>query len=367
MFMFEIAGAKVLYTGDFSSHDDRHLVGAEVPPITPDVLIVESTYGVQVHEERVRREKRFTQFVHRTVAQGGRCLIPVFALGRAQELLLILEEYWAEHPELQHVPIYYASSLAKKCMTIFQTYINMMNQRIQREYEVSNPFVFNFIKSLKSADHLDDSGPVVVMASPAMLQSGLSRQLFDRWASDEKNGVIIPGYCVEGTLAKAIMSSPPTVTTMAGDEIPFRMPVEYTSFSAHSDYTQTSEFIRNTRPKYIILVHGDPQEMQRLQRKLNNEHEDQIKIYTPRNTETVELTFQSEKMAKVVGSLATNRLENGDVVSGVLVSKDFDHSIISPEDLETFTDLTTSTIVQRQFLPFRSTFGLFFPHGDANV
>ena len=54
--------------------------------------------------------------VHETVSRGGRCLIPVFALGRAQELLLILDEYWAAHPELHDIPIYYASSLAKKCM-----------------------------------------------------------------------------------------------------------------------------------------------------------------------------------------------------------------------------------------------------------
>ena len=58
----------------------------------------------------------FTAKIHETVSRGGRCLIPVFALGRAQELLLILDEYWAAHPELHDIPIYYASSLAKKCM-----------------------------------------------------------------------------------------------------------------------------------------------------------------------------------------------------------------------------------------------------------
>ena len=58
----------------------------------------------------------FLAKVHDTVTRGGRCLIPVFALGRAQELLLILDEYWSAHPELHDIPIYYASSLAKKCM-----------------------------------------------------------------------------------------------------------------------------------------------------------------------------------------------------------------------------------------------------------
>lgn len=90
MWMIEIAGVKVLYTGDFSRQPDRHLLGAETPTMSPDVLIVESTYGIQVHEPRRQREVRFTKMVHEIVSRGGRCLIPVFALGRAQELLLIL-------------------------------------------------------------------------------------------------------------------------------------------------------------------------------------------------------------------------------------------------------------------------------------
>ena len=202
MFLIEIAGVKVLYTGDYSREEDRHLMAAETPPTTPDVLICESTYGVQVHEPRHERERRFTTLVYDIVRRGGRCLIPSFALGRAQELLLILDEYWEAHPELHNIPIYYASSLAKKCMSVYQTYINMMNSRIREQFSISNPFVFKHISNLKNIEHFDDVGPCVMMASPGMLQSGLSRELFEQWASDKRNGVIIAGYCVEGTLAK---------------------------------------------------------------------------------------------------------------------------------------------------------------------
>jgi cleavage and polyadenylation specificity factor subunit 3 len=108
--------------------------------------------------------------VHDIVRRGGRCLIPVFALGRAQELLLILDEYWEAHQELWNIPIYYASTLAKKCMSVYQTYINMMNERIRAQFSISNPFIFKHISNLKSMEHFDDSGPCVVMASPGMLQ-----------------------------------------------------------------------------------------------------------------------------------------------------------------------------------------------------
>ena len=97
-------------------------MAAELPNVHPDVLIIEATYGTHIHEPREERETRFTTLVQDIVSRGGRCLIPVFALGRAQELMLILDEYWANHPDLHEVPIYYASSLAKRCMTVYQVF-----------------------------------------------------------------------------------------------------------------------------------------------------------------------------------------------------------------------------------------------------
>lgn len=85
-----------------------------------------------MHEPRKVREARFTERVAQAVRRGGRVLLPVFALGRAQELLLILDEYWEAHPDLQEVPIYYASMLAKRCMSVYQTYINMMNDNVKK-------------------------------------------------------------------------------------------------------------------------------------------------------------------------------------------------------------------------------------------
>jgi cleavage and polyadenylation specificity factor subunit 3 len=74
----------------FSVEDERHLKIAEIPSISPDVLIIESTYGVSKNEGRIDREFRFIQSVTRIVELGGRALIPIFALGRVQELLIIL-------------------------------------------------------------------------------------------------------------------------------------------------------------------------------------------------------------------------------------------------------------------------------------
>jgi len=375
MFMIEIAGVRVLYTGDFSREEDRHLMAAELPSIRPDVLIVESTYGTHIHEKREEREHRFTSTVHTIVGRGGRCLIPVFALGRAQELLLILDEYWAAHPELHEIPIYYASSLAKKCMAVYQTFVNAMNERIRRQIAVNNPFVFKHISNLKGIDHFDDIGPCVVLASPGMMQSGLSRELFEMWCTDPKNGCIVAGYCVEGTLAKHILSEPEDIQTMAGQRLKLKMDVSYISFSAHTDYKQTSGFIRALRPPHVVLVHGEANEMGRLKAALVREYEsieDELSddleklsiektkplFYNPRNTAKVELFFRGEKMAKVMGSLAEEKPQDGCKVSGILIKRNFNYHIVSPNDLTKYTDMTMSTVNQRMSVFYSGTFSL---------
>ncbi|TPX30411.1 hypothetical protein SmJEL517_g06025 [Synchytrium microbalum] len=361
MFLIEIAGVRVLYTGDYSREEDRHLMAAEKPAnVNPEVLICESTYGVQSHWPRMEREAMFTRLVHDIVQRGGRCLIPVFALGRAQELLLILDEYWQAHPELHSVPIYYASSLAKKCMAIYQTYIHMMNARIRKQFAISNPFVFKHISNLKSMEQFDDVGPCVMMASPGMLQNGLSRELLELWCVDKRNGLIVPGYVVEGTLAKSILSEPDEIPTMTGGKLPRRLSVHYISFSAHVDFTQNSAFIHDVGAPHLVLVHGDSNEMNRLAQAMRSrfqERDESVTVYTPRNCEDVDLYFRGEKMAKA-RAMPASMPKPGTIVSGVLVQRDFQYRIVAPEDLPEFTSLSTVTIRQRQRVPCRAPFNL---------
>ncbi|KAG6573603.1 Cleavage and polyadenylation specificity factor subunit 3-I, partial [Cucurbita argyrosperma subsp. sororia] len=331
MFMVDIAGVRVLYTGDYSREEDRHLRAAEMPQFSPDVCIIESTYGVQLHQPRHIREKRFTDVVHSTISQGGRVLIPAFALGRAQELLLILDEYWANHPELHNVPIYYASPLAKRCLTVYETYTLSMNDRIQNAK--SNPFRFKYISPLKSIEVFKDVGPSVVMASPGGLQSG--------------------------TLAKTIINEPKEVTLMSGLMAPLNMQVHYISFSAHADYAQTSAFLEELMPPNIILVHGEANEMGRLKQKLMSKFADRnTKILTPKNCQSVEMYFNSQKMAKTIGKLAENTPEVDETVSGLLVKKGFAYQIMAPDDLHIFSQLSTANIYQRITIPYTNAFNV---------
>jgi len=355
-YMIEIAGVKVQFTGDFSREEDRHLMAAEIPPMKPDILIMESTYGTHLHEKREEREARFTGTIHDIINRGGRCLIPVFALGRAQELLLILDEYWAEHPELHDVPIYYASSLAKKCMMVYQTYTDAMNAKIRKQFNKRNPFKFAHITNLKSIEQFDDQVPSVVLASPGMMQNGISRELFEKWCTDRRNGVILAGYFVEGTMAREIMTNPEEIQTLQGQKLPLKMQVEYMSFSAHVDYRQISEFVRAIKPPHIVLVHGEANEMGRLKQALENEYEDDnetdITFHMPKNTEKVRFYFRGEKNAKVVGQLAHSQPKQDQEVEGVLVRKNYNYKIVAPSDLESHAELAQSVVKQRMSINF---------------
>ena len=233
MFLIEIEGVKILYTGDYSREEDRHLNPAEFPQCDVQILIVESTYGTQPHEPRKNRETRFTKAVSEVVERGGRCLLPVFALGRAQELLLILEEYWEAHPHLHKIPIYYASSLVSKCTALFESYFNLMNVTFRQQLERGhNPFThLKHITTLKKQpekpNEFPDTQPAVVMASPGMLQKGFSRDLFERWCGDDKNGVVFTGYAVEGTLAQKVINGVKEFSSTAKDAKPMVMKMSY--------------------------------------------------------------------------------------------------------------------------------------------
>ncbi|KAI1084022.1 beta-lactamase-like protein [Whalleya microplaca] len=391
MFLIEIAGLNIFFTGDYSREQDRHLVSAEVPRgVKIDVLITESTYGVSTHVPRVEREQALMKSITNILNRGGRVLMPVFALGRAQELLLILDEYWGKHQEFQKIPIYYASNLARKCMVVYRTYVGAMNDNIKRlfrermaEAEAAGdsagnggPWDFKYIRSLKNLDRFDDVGGCVMLASPGMLQNGVSRELLERWAPNEKNGVIITGYSVEGTMAKQIVQEPDQIQAVmsrntnavrrapgADSEkimIPRRCSVAEYSFAAHVDGQENKEFIEEVRAPVVILVHGEQHNMMRLKSKLlslNAGKTEKVKVYSPRNCEELRIPFKTDKVAKVVGKLASipppRQLpapddQGAELIAGVIVQNDFKMSLMDPEDLREYAGLTTSTIACRQ-------------------
>lgn len=204
-----------------------------------------------------------------------------------------------------------------------------------------------------------------MMASPGFMQSGVSRELLERWAPDRRNGLIVTGYSVEGTMARSILKEPDEITALSGQRLPLNMSVEYISFSAHVDFTQNSKFIDEIKAQHIVLVHGEQNNMSRLKAALQGRYSDRaedIKIHTPRNCEPLNIKFRGERMARAIGSIATKPPKQDDVLSGLLISKDFVYTILDPSDLLDFTGLSTSTIVQRQRVALHINWSLIVYH-----
>ncbi|CAI9099598.1 OLC1v1036446C1 [Oldenlandia corymbosa var. corymbosa] len=305
--------------GDYSTEEeDRHIPAAEVPQFSPDVCIIESLEFKLMSRDTCERSDSLNSSATRFLKA---------------ELLLILEEYWSKHPELHSVNIYYASSLAQRCMKVYQTFVNSMKDNGASDH----CFDFKNISYLKSINNFSDVGPSVVMASP--------------------------GYVVEGTLAKTIINEPKEVTLMSGMTVPLKIKVHSVSFSAHADSVQTSKFLKSLMPPNIILVHGEANEMERLKQKLATSvfAAGNTKIITPKNCQSVEIFFTSEKMVKVFGKkLAGKRPEVSDTVSGLLVKKGFTNQIMAPvdDDVHVKSQLSTATVTQRITIPYSGGFAL---------
>ncbi|EKE40943.1 hypothetical protein ENUP19_0054G0033 [Entamoeba nuttalli] len=360
MFCIEINGVKILYTGDFSGETDRHLQAAEVPPFQIDVMMCESTYGIIEQESRIDRENAFIRQIIEILKRGGKCLIPVFSLGRAQEFELILEEYWQNHKDLWSVSIFFFSSIAKKCTTYFEKFTSFMNQELRKK--TKQAFDFKFIREGSSSvdDGAIDYKPCVVMASPGMLQDGISRKIFERWCTDKKNGVIIPGYCVEGTLAKdLILDSTKPFINSEGDQVVPKCSVTEISFCAHSDFAHTRKFIGNVKPKHLVLIHGEGKSMEQLHNALKKEYPE-LNIYMPCNTQPIKIPIQPKHEVRLLGEIASNILkmeeekkEKEIIFNAVYLqnTKDVDTVVVKAKDVERFSSFHSNEIYQHLYFP----------------
>jgi integrator complex subunit 11 len=129
---------------------------------------------------------------------------------------------------------------------------------------------------------------MVVFATPGMLHAGLSLQIFKRWAPNENNMVIMPGYCVSGTVGSKVLSGQKKIELENGHVVDVKMAVEYMSFSAHADAKGIMQLIHYCQPKNVLLVHGEAAKMEFLQQKINKEFG--IQCYMPANGETCTIT-----------------------------------------------------------------------------
>eukprot|EP00292_Cryptomonas_paramecium_P007142 CAMPEP_0113730174 /NCGR_PEP_ID=MMETSP0038_2-20120614/43010_1 /TAXON_ID=2898 /ORGANISM="Cryptomonas paramecium" /LENGTH=446 /DNA_ID=CAMNT_0000662201 /DNA_START=21 /DNA_END=1358 /DNA_ORIENTATION=+ /assembly_acc=CAM_ASM_000170 len=273
MFYIRVGPHSIVYTGDYNMTPDRHLGSANCDRLRPDLMITESTYATTIRDSKRCRESDLLKQVSECVRAGGKVLIPVFALGRAQELCLLLDSYW-ERTGLT-VPIYFSAGLTERANWYYKLFISWTNQKIKNTFVKRNVFDFLHIRPFDRS-LVDQPGPMVLFATPGMLHGGLSMEVFVKWAPNPNNLVIMPGYCVAGTLGHKVLSNggKPQVIEWAeaeGGRLHVRCKVKHLSFSAHADAKGIMTLIRQVDPKSVMLVHGEKKKMEFLKSRIQTE------------------------------------------------------------------------------------------------
>lgn len=305
MFEVRVGNQSVVYTGDYNMTPDRHLGAAWIDKCRPDVLITESTYATTIRDSKRCRERDFIKKVHGCLDKGGKVLIPVFALGRAQELCILLETYW-ERMQLQY-PIYFSLGLTEKANNYYQLFITWTSQKIKKTFVERNMFDFKHIKPFDRS-FIDKPGPMVVFATPGMLHAGLSLQVFKKWAPFEQNMIIIPGYCVAGTVGHKVLAGQKKIELENKQMLDVKLSVEYMSFSAHADAKGIMQLITNCEPKNVVLVHGENGKMVFLKNQIEKEFN--IDCFKPANGETITIKTQLTVPASISVELLKNEKSN---------------------------------------------------------
>ncbi|QQK74912.1 MBL fold metallo-hydrolase [Salicibibacter cibarius] len=263
MFSLMGGGAELLVSGDLSFKAGRTISGANVPRhLKPDVVIMESTYGNRAHTDRHTEEKRLAEHVAEVIAGGGFALVPAFALGRAQEVLLVLQDYM-DKGLIPEFPIY-VDGLVTPVSRVYRQYPQFLKgnlaHRVYREGDV-------FLKEgrcqavhPKEREAILQGKPACIVASSGMLTGGASSWYAEQLIGNDKNAVLLTGYQDEESPGKALLDVAEGKTeelSINGTPYEAKARISKYGLSAHADASEMQLFIQQLAPTHTLLVHGD--------------------------------------------------------------------------------------------------------------
>ncbi len=259
----------IVYTSDFKFGKTRLLDKAAYQFPRVEVLIMESTYGGREDKmpSREETERTFIDIVRRTLERGGKVLIPVLSVGRAQEIMVVLDEAM-KSGKLPAVPVF-IEGLLIEATAIHTAFPEYLSKELQKKiYRDENPFVSEYFTAVTSPSQrieiAQQKEPCIIMATSGMLTGGPVMEYFRYLADDPRNSIIFVSYQIEGTLGRRILDGLREVHMMSPEGklevIKVRMEVhKVDGFSGHSDRSQLLAYVKNIEPKpeRIVLCHGE--------------------------------------------------------------------------------------------------------------
>lgn len=231
---------RVVYTGDFKLSPQLLHKGAEV--VKSDVLIIESTYATQEHQDRKKVVKDFIDGVKRTLDNGGTALVPAFAVGRSQELLALLYQ----HDLAQYTFFDGMSKDATQIVLNSPSYVG--------NYDLLSKAARNVNWINEREDRKEAlNGPSVILTTGGMLHGGPVLDYITKLNPNSE--IFLTGFQQEGTNGKTLMEDGTIIIQGVKHRIP--QPVSFNDFSAHAGMSDLFEYVKKSDPKAVVCVHGD--------------------------------------------------------------------------------------------------------------
>lgn len=295
MIGLESSEGNVLVSGDISLDNQRTIPGLTVPRFPPHLLVLEATYGNRLHANRQQEEKGLAEAVAQTVAAGGHALVPAFALGRAQEVLLLLQGF-QQAGRIPGFPIWVDGMVRSICQTYlnFPEYLKGPVKRLVLTGQ--NPFyreksAVRPVNNAVQREKILSGAPCCIVASSGMLSGGPSQFYAARLAEDEKNAILLCGYQDEespGHLLLALAENPKEEFLLNGVPTRLKCRVAKYGLSAHADAGELSSLVSQLKPRRVVLVHGEKEARQALAGQLAPRHA----VSMPDNGEELRFTFR---------------------------------------------------------------------------
>jgi len=289
----------IVYTGDYKYGKTMLLESASSMFPRAETLITESTYGApeDIMPEREGVEEKLVQIINEAAEKGGKVLIPVPAVGRAQEIMLVLDNYM-KTGRLKELPIY-LEGMILEATAIHTAYPEYLAREIRDQilHHDVNPFQSDYFVTVTDSStrgEIVQGGPCVIVATSGMLEGGPAIDYFRQLAQDERNTLVFVSYQIEGTLGNRIRSGLKDISLMSQsgkmEVIKLNMRVESVEgFSGHSDRRQLLNFVQKMTPKpsRILVGHGEARKCEDIAQVMSKTMK--LRALAPQNLETIRL------------------------------------------------------------------------------
>ena len=266
-----------VYSGDIKYGKSMLLESARTNFPRVETLLIESTYGAKedIQPTREEVETAFIKSVNETLSEGGKVLIPIPAVGRAQELMMVIDKYM-KSGQMTESSVF-MEGMIQEATAIHEAHPEYLERTLRQKILETddNPFDSEYFTNIEHADGRDEplreDSPCIIIATSGMLEGGPVLEYFRNLAPDKRNKILFVSYQVNGTLGRRVMDGARQVSILGKEGkvevVTINCATEkLEGFSGHSDYNQLMSYVHRLRPKLrrVLVNHGERRKSENL-------------------------------------------------------------------------------------------------------